>query len=158
MEGGMDRDVQESASRTPGAQRNPNQQYSRSNAPSYPSNDHPASTDDSFYGTESTPEDTTQSTGGSAWDRIRKQGGIPSAGSRGSNWPSGRGPPPTSTAPNAWSKSQRASGPGDGYTFSSAEEERQLAKSDAQKEFDDRVERERRGGDFTSSNGDQKRW
>ncbi len=37
---------------------------------------------------------------------------------------------------------------GDSFTFSSAAQERQLAKDEAQKEFDARVERERQGGGF----------
>lgn len=47
---------------------------------------------------------------------------------------------------------------GDSFTFSKTEEERNLAQIEAQKEFDARVEKERRGGDFSSGNGDQKRW
>jgi hypothetical protein len=46
----------------------------------------------------------------------------------------------------------------DDYAFSKETEERSLARDQAQKEFDARVERERRGGDFSSGSGDQKRW
>jgi hypothetical protein len=37
---------------------------------------------------------------------------------------------------------------GDSYSFSNSDEERQLAKTEAQKEFDARIERERQGRDF----------
>jgi hypothetical protein len=47
---------------------------------------------------------------------------------------------------------------GDSFAFSKTEEERTYAKEEAQKEFDARVERERRGGDFSKGGGDQKRW
>ena len=41
------------------------------------------------------------------------------------------------------------------YSFSSADSDRQLAKDEAQKKFDEQVERERQGGDFNKEN---RRW
>jgi hypothetical protein len=85
---------------------------------------------------------------GSAWDRIRQQ-----AGSRSNTQSAGQ---------SAWAKtrsvvsSDQPSSPSDSFAFSKTEEERQLAKDEAQKDFDARIEQERRGGDFSSSN--QRRW
>ncbi|KAI9761221.1 MAG: hypothetical protein M4579_001141 [Chaenotheca gracillima] len=45
---------------------------------------------------------------------------------------------------------------GDGFAFSNSDEDKQLAKDEAQKDFDARIERERQGGDF--GNDDRKRW
>ncbi|OJD37765.1 endo-beta-protein [Diplodia corticola] len=84
--------------------------------------------------------------GGSAWDRVRQQAS------------SERGPSRGSSAP--WAKpTQKGQGTGstlgDSFTFSSSDEERELAKAEAQKDFDDRLEKERRGADF---NEGSKRW
>lgn len=95
---------------------------------------------------------STQSsnTGGSAWEKIRR----------------GQKPAPKQENTSGWSRLQNntqkeqreGSTMGDSFTFSKTEEERNLAQIEAQKEFDARVEKERRGGDFSSGNGDQKRW
>ncbi|QSZ30174.1 hypothetical protein DSL72_004694 [Monilinia vaccinii-corymbosi] len=94
------------------------------------------------------------STSGSAWDRIR----------RGEKLASNTGAPSQSQRSGLASvktKRPKASGDGmasaDSFAFSKTEEERNLAQAEAQKEFDERVEKERRGGDF-SGGGDQKRW
>ncbi|EPE28927.1 hypothetical protein GLAREA_00085 [Glarea lozoyensis ATCC 20868] len=65
---------------------------------------------------------------GSAWDRLRR----------------GQAP---SQAPSQASSSQETQGSG-----------RRDGQLDAQAEFDARIERERRGGDFSSNGGDIKRW
>ena len=44
----------------------------------------------------------------------------------------------------------------DSFSFSSSDEEKGYAKAEAQREFDERVEKERRGGDF--SNDGRRRW
>lgn len=101
---------------------------------------------------------------GSAWDRIRQQQGVVggTGGQRGSSWPSGRAQPQQNGAQNAWTRPHAeqhgSSTMGDNFAFSKTDEERQTAKTEAQREFDERVERERRGGDFTSGSGDQRRW
>ncbi|MCJ1298651.1 hypothetical protein MMC08_001441 [Hypocenomyce scalaris] len=84
------------------------------------------------------------SEGGSVWERIRKQAGSapPNAG-RGRR--AGRGP--------VQQERQEGSTTGDSFAFSNSEEDRQLAKTEAQRQFDEQVERERRGGDFGG-----KRW
>jgi len=90
---------------------------------------------------------------GSAWERIRRGEG-----------PTKRGPPVSGN--DTWSKVRKevqneqhqGSTTGDSFAFSKSEEEQVLPKEEAQKEFDARVERERRGGDFSSGSGDQKRW
>lgn len=85
-----------------------------------------------------------QSTGGSAWDRIRS-GARPGGNSS-------QGDQNTQTKSSSWDSVRQVSqqgraggGSGDGYTYSKAEEERSLPKEQAQKEFDAMLERERRG-------------
>jgi hypothetical protein len=86
-----------------------------------------------------------QQQGGSAWARIRGKAGLQAQES-----------PPTSS----WDQRRDVAGSigdrgnrqdtGDTFSFSKTDEEKQLAKAQAQREFDERVERERRGGDFGS--------
>jgi len=91
---------------------------------------------------------STQSSG-SAWEKIRR-GQKPEPKQKTSGW---------SRLQNNTQKEQReGSTMGDSFTFSKTEEERSLAQMEAQKEFDARVEKERRGGDFSSGSGDQRRW
>ncbi|KAH9206873.1 hypothetical protein DL95DRAFT_396568 [Leptodontidium sp. 2 PMI_412] len=92
------------------------------------------------------------SQGGSAWDRIRRgeqsntQASSPNTGAQ------------QTSNRNAWSRVQRdGSATNDGYSYTKTEDG-DLSKREAQKDFDARVERERRGGDFVKGNGDQKRW
>jgi len=80
------------------------------------------------------------SSGGSAWDRLRQ-------GARG-------GQPPQPGGRAAQSESQQGSTIGDSFSFSAADENRQLAKAEAQRELDARIERERQGRDFDEN----KRW
>ena len=86
--------------------------------------------------------------GGSVWERIRQQSASePSASSTGR----GRG------MRGAQQKQQEGSTTtGDSFSFSSSEEERNYAKDEAQRGFDERVEKERRGGDFGSDGA--RRW
>ncbi len=93
---------------------------------------------------------------GSAWERLRRGEKLKSIPTEGSSQASSQSP---------WQRKQDASQKeqqqgstlGDSFTFSKSEEERSYAKDEAQKEFDARVEKERRGGDF-SQTGDQRRW
>ena len=82
--------------------------------------------------------------GGSAWDRLRQQaveGKSQSSQSASNRFSSdGRGT----------EREQR-----DSFTFSTVEEDRQLARAEAQKEFDARVEKERQGKDFNDS---ERKW
>lgn len=75
---------------------------------------------------------------GSAWERIRQQAasGSPAIGQR--PWPS----------KGTQKEQKEGSTLGDSFSFSATDEERQLAKAEAQQEFDSRLERERNGGDF----------
>lgn len=83
---------------------------------------------------------------GNTWDRIRRNAQKQGSGARNGNrgWDSIR------------KEQQVGSTTGDSFTFSSADQERQLAQDEAQKEFDAKVERERQGGNFSESRG--KRW
>lgn len=82
--------------------------------------------------------------GGSAWERIRHQS---ASGSSSGSEPSLR------RARGFRREQQEGSTTGDSFSFSSSEEERSYAKDEAQREFDERVEKERRGGDFSGSGG-----
>ncbi|PVH83119.1 hypothetical protein DL98DRAFT_513412 [Cadophora sp. DSE1049] len=87
---------------------------------------------------------------GSAWDRIRR-------GEQPNTQRSNTGSQQAQNQ-NAWSRVQKdGAAATDGYSYSKSEEG-DLAKGEAQKDFDARVERERRGGDFAKGSGDQKRW
>ena len=97
----------------------------------------------------SSPDSTAASSddsGGSAWDRIRAQGTNASAAAgtqRESAWAKARG-----NASEGKGENKSRSTVGDSFAFSSAEEDREAAKSEAQKDFDARLERERSGKDF----------
>jgi hypothetical protein len=83
----------------------------------------------------------------SAWERIRRE--------------SAAGQQQSSTVPR-YPVDKRQVGrqgvpPGDSFTFPATDEERQLAKQEAQKDFDARVEQERHGNDFEESSRG-KRW
>jgi hypothetical protein len=112
--------------------------------------------DASPTGGQGVAESTTPQ--GSAWERLRrgeKPALVPQK--------SGAKPQPSQSA---WSRQQvetqreqkEGSTTGDSFAFSKSEEERNYAKEEAQKEFDARVERERRGGDFSQGGDDQRRW
>ncbi|EKD15869.1 uncharacterized protein L3040_003272 [Drepanopeziza brunnea f. sp. 'multigermtubi'] len=87
------------------------------------------------------------SQGGSAWDRIRRGEKTTPAAERSTR--------------KAWPRisddQERGSGD-DSFAFSKSEGERSFARQETQKEFDARMEKERRGGDFSNGNGDQRRW
>jgi hypothetical protein len=86
------------------------------------------------------PIDDTR-TGG--WDNVRK-----TQGSGASDW---------AKQQEQTQKEQRQGATlGESYTYSKTDEERNYAKDEAQKEFDARIEEERRGGDFSA--GTNKRW
>lgn len=85
--------------------------------------------------------------GGNAWERLRREN-TASQGARGSR------PNASQMGSNAWAdrrgasvveEQKRGSTVGDSFSFSRSDEERALAKQEAQREFDARVERERSG-------------
>lgn len=77
--------------------------------------------------------------GGSVWEKIRKEAG---------STPSNAGRRRRAERATAQQEQQEGSTTEDSFGFSTSEEERQLAKAEAQRAFDEQVERERRGGDF----------
>ncbi|KAF2189813.1 hypothetical protein K469DRAFT_701080 [Zopfia rhizophila CBS 207.26] len=82
--------------------------------------------------------------GESAWERLRRAGGPPS------------GQLPPSRRPEPPQRDQReGSTLGDNFTFADSEEERKRAQERAQKEFNERIERERQGKDV---NDERRRW
>ncbi|KAL8752492.1 MAG: hypothetical protein Q9199_005705 [Rusavskia elegans] len=87
-----------------------------------------------------------QGQGGSAWDRIRRQAQNPSS----------RGKQKAQRWNTVKKEQQEGSTTGDSFAFSSDDEQRQLARDEAQNEFDAKVERERQGGNFNENRG--KRW
>lgn len=85
--------------------------------------------------------------GESTWDRLRR-GGAP---------PPVQRPPQQSRRAEPERREQReGSTVGEAYTFVEGDEERRRERDRAQREFDERIERERQGRDFTSDEG--KRW
>ncbi|KAL8687721.1 MAG: hypothetical protein Q9224_005067 [Gallowayella concinna] len=84
--------------------------------------------------------------GASSWERIRRQAQTGSSGgkSRGQSWDTIK------------REQKNGSTTGDSFAFSSDDEQRQLAKDEAQNEFDARVEKERQGGNFNENRG--RRW
>ena len=95
---------------------------------------------------------------GSAWDRLRR-GEKPASTSQTSGAKQQPNQSPWMRQQNETQKEQReGSTMGDSFAFSKTEEERSYAREEAQREFDARVEQERRGGDFSKGGGDQKRW
>lgn len=76
---------------------------------------------------------------GSSWERLRQQAANRSGPGSGASRPARSG----------------TSSDDDSFSFSSGDEDRQLAKSEAQKDFDARLERERTGRDFDEG---KKRW
>ncbi|ESZ94000.1 hypothetical protein SBOR_5612 [Sclerotinia borealis F-4128] len=104
---------------------------------------------------------TSPSSSGSAWDRIRR-GEKPASTS---NTPSSQSSGWARVQRNASNTSGDEVAHTDSFAFSKTEEERNLAQARAQKEFDTRVEKERRGESFSAGeggggggDGDQKRW
>jgi hypothetical protein len=90
--------------------------------------------------------------GGSAWDRIRR--GAAAGGRSGQ-----QGQYPTQTGPmneSVQREPRQGSTLGDSFSFAKTDEERQLAKDEAQRDFDARIERERRGENFEDTN--RRRW
>jgi hypothetical protein len=77
---------------------------------------------------------------GSTWERLRQQAATRSG--------------PSAGGPRA--ARGQASSDEDSFSFSQGDEDRQLAKAEAQKEFDARLERERASKDFQGNGG--KRW
>ncbi|PQE17623.1 endo-13 -beta glucanase protein [Rutstroemia sp. NJR-2017a BVV2] len=102
----------------------------------------------SGQGMQSDMSSSSQSSG-SAWEKIRR-GQKPEPKQNTSGW--------GKLQKNTQKEQREGSTMGDSFTFSKTEEERSLAQMEAQKEFDARVEKERRGGDFSSGSGDQRRW
>jgi hypothetical protein len=88
----------------------------------------------------------------SAWDQIRQSTGRGAAGGQ-------TDPGQAQEQPRGWAGvREQAQNTNSDFSFSKRDEERNLAKNEAQQDFDARVERERKGGDFSIGNGDQKRW
>jgi hypothetical protein len=85
--------------------------------------------------------------GESTWDRLRR-GGAPIPGQR--------APQPQRRAEPERREQRDGSTLGDSFTFVEGEDERKRERERAQREFDERIERERQGRDFTGDDG--KRW
>lgn len=95
------------------------------------------------------------SSAGSAWDRIRRESVSTDLGSpKTRRDPGMRTPNPESSTASSDSSEEEAGAaappPSDDFSISSAELEKGYAREDAQRDFDARVEKERRGGDFSS--------
>jgi len=112
--------------------------------PSYDDNNSPT-------GGEGVRDDLAKG-GGSAWDRIRSGASVGNRSNSTKVQPTQR--------ESAWAKRQAEakSTAEDSFSFTKTDEERSFAQQEAQKEFDAKVERERRGGSFSSTGEDQRRW
>lgn len=87
------------------------------------------------------PSPSTSRPGESTWDRIRRQ--RLEQGQRG---PVGKQSTSTRSSPGTpWSEDMPYMSKTDTFMFSDSDRERQLAQNEAQKEFDSRLEKERRG-------------
>ncbi len=104
----------------------------------------PRSFDDDF-GDVTVPDASPERSpaAGGAWARIRQQAARPTSGSS-----SARGGSPGVRGNRRDGRQPDEQSGGDSFAFSATEEERQLAREEVQRAFDERVERERRGGDF----------
>ncbi|KAK5136596.1 hypothetical protein LTR08_002610 [Meristemomyces frigidus] len=90
---------------------------------------------------------------GSTWDRLRTDA------MSGEQKRSVRGTQPSQSTGSRASAQGGANAPlGDSFSFSSSDEERQLAKSEAQRDFDARIEREREGRSFDEKSGGRDKW
>ena len=78
---------------------------------------------------------------GKAWERLRREAGI-NPSTAGSSRPGRRRPPP---------QQGMREDDSDNYSFSNSDEEKQLSREKAQRDFDAQLERERRGEKFDSS-------
>ena len=87
-------------------------------------------------------DSTSDSTGVSAWERIRQQT------TSGETPPASPSPSSSTRRGSRKTRQQQQDGDGDNFTFSREEEERGYARAEAQREFDERLEKERRGGSF----------
>ncbi|KJZ74682.1 hypothetical protein HIM_06032 [Hirsutella minnesotensis 3608] len=89
--------------------------------------------------------------GGSAWDRLRRQNSVETTRQpqrTNEAWPSTQGEGDWNGRNNAGAG---ASGSSDGYSFSTSGQDRAFDKDQAQREFDELLERERRGTDQGST-------
>lgn len=133
--------------------RSPESQQSQQSSPQQDSWDSFSDVDDASPvapSTQGQQDASAQYGGGSAWDRVRQQAQYqPRRGSQQQQ----QQPQQSWQAPQAtggWASEDDASpqrGPRDSYSFSNADEERAVAKGQAQREFDQLLERERRGTD-----------
>ena len=96
---------------------------------------------------------STPKQSGSAWDRLRQGAMSNSTGSTSSSQSSSRA---ARSNTSRSSQSNSSTSDSDSFSFSQGYEDKQLAKSEAQKEFDARIEREREGKDFDDGRG--KKW
>ncbi|KAI9673063.1 MAG: hypothetical protein M1829_004377 [Trizodia sp. TS-e1964] len=124
-----------------------------------PTDGFPPLLDDDWQSAQ-TPQTEGSQKSGSAWNRIRDESSTSSRpSSSGPTWKNIRSHPKPASK-DAWSKRRAGNeqeqrdgpDPEDSFTFASSDEERQVAKEEAQRAFDAKVERERQGGDF-SENG-----
>ena len=108
-------------------------------------------------------ESSSPSSSSSAWDRLRQE----NMRDRSNNYPQQQGqkqssrwssPSRSPTYPTPSSQSGASnSNTGDSFSFSSSDSEKQLAKEQAQRDFDEMIERERRGEEGGNSGGGR-RW
>ncbi|KAJ4326118.1 hypothetical protein N0V94_000280 [Neodidymelliopsis sp. IMI 364377] len=132
--------------------------YQSTSSSSSPFDDDASPTGGLFYSETTNPDTNTNAQsapsarpGESSWERLRR--GASSASS------SSQGPSQAERIQRfASSSRQHAEGStvGDNFTFAEGREQRDVERERAQREFDERLERERQGGDFNEGGG--KKW
>ncbi|KAK5165147.1 uncharacterized protein LTR77_009245 [Saxophila tyrrhenica] len=93
------------------------------------------------------PEDNNSRPSGTSWDRLRKDAMSGNQNQQSSNSRDSRS-----------ANSQSNSSGSDSFSFSNRDEDKQLARSQAQKEFDAQIEKERSGQDFDDGRGGRRKW
>ena len=95
--------------------------------------------------------DAGRPAGESAWERLRREA------SSNTSDPSRSGARRSTRMTQRPPREEQPAG-GDSFSFSTVDQDRSLAKEEAQRVFDERLEKERRGGDFGGGRSSEKRW
>jgi hypothetical protein len=138
---------------------NPPSDYTRDNQPSQKSTQSATSKSPrERQPTRPADDDDTSPTGGMFQDDVQNQSGRPGESSwerlrRGGAPLPGQRPPPRKYDPPR-EEQRQGSTLGDSFAFAETDEQRQRGQERAQREFDQRLERERQGKDFN----DERRW
>lgn len=135
-------------------------QWSSPSSSSSPFDDDASPTGGLFQSEATNPDSQSSSQpssrpGESSWDRLRRGAG-PSASQGASQQERIQKFGSSRQSGGEGAQNARGSTVGDDFAFAEGKEERDVERERAQREFDERLEKERRGGDFNEGSG--KRW